>query len=572
MIFNFNKAKTSGAFVFSGATFLSALLVSASSLAQVPPSSTEPGVIQKQFDERKEPISRKDQLIKTPSDEAKPSAALSKEIFTLKSVNVVGASVYSESDLEALAAQHIGNKVSLADLNSIAKAITNKYRNDGYVLSSAVVVPQSVKAGTVKIQVIEGSISKVTVTGELKDKRGLIDAMGRKITTHKPVKSSTIERYLLLIDDLPGVTAKGVVKPGANPGEAELLINVEHTQFEGALTADNRGSRYLGYYRGTAVGAVNNAFGLYDRSTIRGIMSSQPEEIKFLDVYHEEQIGSDGGKVLLRGAVSKVHPGEDLDIFDIDGKSYLFDVSGKYPLIRSRAKNLDLKGGFKALDTDTDILNTDFSEDKVRVFHAGAALDFSDSFRGVNLFDIEVSQGIDALGATDDGAGRSRTNGEHSFMKANLQATRIQDLTNNFSLLLSAAGQISADPLLSSEEFSLGGSSTYGRAYDGGEIVGDHGVGTGIELRYGKPVDLKWLNSYQLYGFYDIGAVWNKDPIAGEAEKATLASAGLGVRFNLPYSLTGYTELAFPLTREVAAEKVNNRDEVRFFFDLTKRF
>ena len=49
----------------------------------------------------------------------------------------------------------------------------------------------------------------------------------------------------------------------------------------------------------------------------------------------------------------------------------------------------------------------------------------------------------------------------------------------------------------------------------------------------------------------------------------SLASAGAGVRFDLPLDLEGGFAVAFPLTRDVATE--NDKDP-RFYVNLSKKF
>ena len=123
------------------------------------------------------------------------------------------------------------------------------------------------------------------------------------------------------------------------------------------------------------------------------------------------------------------------------------------------------------------------------------------------------------------------------------------------------AGQWSADPLLSYEEFSLGG-ETYGRGYDYGEISGEHGAAFSGELRYGSNLNWRWLSEYQLYGFYDVGAVWNET----SGDKYTmdhLSSAGTGFRLRLNDTLRTGFEAAKPLDRRVSS--TGDRDW-RFFF------
>ena len=126
---------------------------------------------------------------------------------------------------------------------------------------------------------------------------------------------------------------------------------------------------------------------------------------------------------------------------------------------------------------------------------------------------------------------------------------------------LGVAGQWSADPLLSYEEFSLGGEQ-FGRAYDYGEVTGDDGVAGSGELRYCDSTRWPWLSEYQVYGFYDIGAVWNETP-GGGTTRDSLASAGAGLRLFLTSRLRASFEAAKPLTRMV---QTTDDEDWRFFF------
>ena len=245
------------------------------------------------------------------------------------------------------------------------------------------------------------------------------------------------------------------------------------------------------------------------------------------------------------------------------------DFEALYPAWRSRQYNLNVLGGFTALSSESDISGAQVAEDRVRYLHAGGEFDFTDSLAGVTQVDLELAKGLDILKATNDGTGRTRANGEHEFFRTNLDVVRVQDLPGDFSVQLAGAAQYSPDPLLASEEFTVGG-GLFGRAYDSGEISGDRGAAGSIELRYGgttNPDD--FLKSYQVYGLYDIGKVWNEDPAVAEASRESIASAGLGVRFNLDYDVSGYVELNVPLTQNVSAE---GDDDSRVFFNVLKRF
>jgi hemolysin activation/secretion protein len=77
---------------------------------------------------------------------------------------------------------------------------------------------------------------------------------------------------------------------------------------------------------------------------------------------------------------------------------------------------------------------------------------------------------------------------------------------------------------------------------------------------------------WQIYSFYDFGAVWNKDPVPGEDPRHTLASTGGGWRFNVNPSVSGYVEIAKPVTNRVHSVSEDAGKDPRFFFGLVGKF
>ena len=551
------------------ATALSAvlILVPMAAWAQVP-STAEPGLVIRGLEEERRPVSRLEDTVTVPAEAAGKGLSTEKA-FTLKGVVLEGSSAYDGADLAGLYGDFIGQPVSFADLNTIAQRVTRKYREDGYVFSRAVLPPQKIADGVLRLQAVEGRIVNVDVVGNYEDENGLVKAFADKIRQAGPANTKELERYLLLIDDLPGLTARSFVRPSATKGGGDLVISVEQDDFEGSGSLDNRGSDYLGQWRGTLVGAWNSLFGRHDRTTLRGILSSQMQELRFADITHEEQLGTEGTRLKGRFAVTQTQPGGDVSTQNIEGSSRLLEIETLHPLVRGRQYNINLYGGLTLLNSESDVLGLEVAHDRVRYVKAGTRFDFTDSFKGVNQFDLHVAQGFDMLGATEDGLGRSRGNGDHEFLRFNGTVTRIQDTWwSDLSMMLSASGQYSSDPLLASEEFAVGGPG-FGRAYDSGEIVGDKGWSGVAELRYGGPLDTNFMKSYQVYTFVDYGKVWNHRIAVGEVAKDSLSSAGIGIRFNLKENYSGYLELDKPLNKDVNAE---NDDNSRLFFSLLKRF
>lgn len=554
------------------ASFLSLATLSLSSTTalaqQNVPSSAQPGVVIRSFEDKAREPARLEQPLVVDDSKAPSQGGNAQKVMNLQSVVLDGSTVYKQKDIDALVSNYLGKPASLDDLNTIAQLITRKYRQDGYILSSAILPPQKISNSIVHLKAVEGRITDVKIVGDYTDKFHLINKFADKIKSQGAAKSEDIERYLLLIDDLPGIRARSVLQPSATPNGGELVVTVEQDPFEGSLSFDNRGSEYIGPYRGTAVAAFNSLLGIHDRTTLRGIMSTEPDELRFFDILHEEQVGSEGMRVKTRFAQTRTEPGGDLKSLDLKGDSYLFDVEALYPFHRTRNHNINFIFGFNSLNSETELLGSVTAKDRVRTMRMGWKLDGTDEFAGVNELDLVVTKGLDIFDTTSDGAGRSRANANHSASRLNVNFSRIQDLPADFSVFVSAAGQYSVDPLLASEEFSIGGSE-FGRAYDAGEITGDRGVAGLVELRFGRTLQNDYVNSYQAYAFYDAGKVWNHEIAVGEVSSAGATSTGLGVRLNVIHDIYATAEVDFPLSRDVSSE---GNDDPRFFFNLTKRF
>ncbi len=551
------------------AALMSAIMVGGPAYAVNVPSSADPGKLLRSFGEDRPTPSRVETTVDAqPEREASASALDTKKTFTLRRLTLRGSTVYSQADVDAVVGSRMGQLASFADLNDIARELTARYRQDGYIFSSVSLPPQKVENGAVHMVALEGRVTDVKLVGSYRDANGLIRALADKIKSEGPSNAKDVERYLLLIDDLPGIKARSLMQPSKTPGGGELIITIEEDIVEGSVGVDNRGSDYVGPYRGTLVAAGNSLFGIHDRTTVRGVLSSSTEELRFLDLSHEEQIGTEGLRVKARGAFTSTEPGEELEALDIKGRSRIGDIEALYPMVRNRQYNVNLIGGFTALNSETDVAGVSTANDHVRYVRGGTRVDFTDRFSGVNQADIQVAKGLSVLGATKDGAGRSRSNGEHTFLRTNGSLVRVQDITNKVSVQVSASGQYSPDTLLSSEEFALGGSE-FGRAYDSGEISGDKGVAGGLEVRYTTVPTGGLVKSAQYYSYYDAGKVWNKNISVGETKQESLASIGVGVRFNLVQDVSGYVELDTPISRNVSSEHDKGS---RMFFNLLKRF
>ena len=385
-----------------------------------------------------------------------------------------------------------------------------------------------------------------------------------RITEEKPMNIGTLERYLLLMNDLAGVHAESLLQPSKDTfGAAELVLKVERKSVDVSTTTDNRGSKYNGPQELSGMVAENSLLGLDDRTQFRYATVNPTWEMRLFDLQETVPIFDNGTTLGLEASRTYTTPGYALETLQIAAISNDYQLHLTHPLIRSRAENLSITGTFDYRNTDTEIFeHTPLTDDRLRILRAGATYNSGDRFGGVNVLDAQVSRGLNIFNASSFGDNRSRPLGVSNFTKLDADISRTQSLPYQFSVMTALTGQYSADPLLTSEQLGLGGAQ-FGSAYDPSEVLGDQGIAARAELRYDDRPGDSWLTSYEPYLFYDVGSVWNKHPTAKQPH--SLSSTGIGLRTTLIWNLTASSELALPLTKPPATEL---HDNPRLFLSL----
>ena len=545
------------------------VLVPGLSWAQTVPSVAEPQRLDKRFEQPTVPGS----VMEPEVPEAKPykpSKDLKKIRFILKKIVVKGSTVYSHNAFRRWQKRFIDKKVSLALIYRFAEKITAKYRNDGYLLSRAIVVPQNIKNGVVTIQIVEGYIGNLKIRGPVKGSKMFLKSYGKALLRSSPLKAKDLERYLLLIDDLPGVSVESVLVPSKNePGASELILTLKHKDMDSNAGIDNRGTKFNGPIQMRGATNANSVMGFYDRLGIQGVLTSNPDELLFFNGFGEMPVSSEGTKIFISGSFSKSQPGSTLKQFKVEGNSNTFTVRASHPFIRSRGKNLKGYLGFTSRNSKTDLLNENITDDRLRILKLGMAYDFVDRLRGVNLFSFGLSKGMNIMDASGPGSLKlSRADGRSDFTKLSGDILRLQELGSGWSLLTGVGWQYAFDSLLSSEEFGLGGPQ-YVRAYDPSEVTGDHGIAFKLELQKGVKTNWNYLKSLQSYLYFDHGTVALRNTTAVQDSSSSLTAVGLGMRGNINKWLSGYIEVGQPLSGDVSAE---GNSDPRFFFSLNAHY
>lgn len=556
---------------------LAALLTSAAG-AQVIPSSELPGRQRERFTEPPAPLAQPaGPTIALPSTVAPKGAE--KVVLRLRGVHIVGSTVYSAKELAPLYEDLLGDDVPLTAIYDLAQRITAKYGRDGYVLSRAIVPPQQLnpKGAVVEIEVVEGYIDKVVWPARLSRYQDFFSHYAAKIIAQRPANIHTVERYLLLAGDLPGLKFSTSLKPSkTKQGAAILIVEVVEKRIDANAHVDNRGTTARGPFEYYGSVAINNLFGWHDALTLTYAGVVPLQELNYAAFNYRKVLNAEGLAFFADGSYAWGKPGTiQLESLQYRTLGPAADAGFSYPFIRSRERNLTLSALGFASNNESDALGATFTNDRLRGFRVRLDSDVADQFLGINQFYAIFSQGIEGLGSTQNGDPlASRVGGRVDFSKVEIFAARTQPLFLDFSVYTAVYAQYAFTPLLVPEQCGYGG-RFFGRAFDPSDILGDSCFEASHELRYDIRKPPPWmvgLTQDQLYAFVDWGELYTRGtalstPFGTFPIPPTLqdgASAGVGIRLGWINHINADLSIAQAID--------GLRNDRRFFFIVSANY
>jgi hemolysin activation/secretion protein len=529
----------------------------------------DPRQPEKHFENQSEQETLSRPPVKLPSVGQPNTGGDTKPQFVLRGIKVSGAHAIPGDRIAAIYQPYLGKKVSQADLAAIAGAISDLYREAGFHLSRAIVPPQDIADGRVRIQVIEGAIVQTELKGDGAEQFGVRSMLG-PVLAEQPSRLATLERQLFLINGRPGVriTDTALEEIGGPTGRFRLTVYLKTWHVFTSFGLDNLGSSSVGPWQTYATGAFNSYLTPGDTLAVNlSTIANDPRELGFARLSYDAPVGVDGVRLGASILYSAVRPGDarrlDSDITTTEA----FEVRASTVPFMSQSSGLTLTMAGTFSNVSEHDLYGPWYNDHIRTASLTADYRLQDRFGGTNFATLTYRQGLDIFGAShfDDDL-LSRDGAASNFSVLNIWFTRYQTLNEAWSLKLSAASQTASRPLFTSQQFYLGGAA-FGRGYGAAEISGDNGLAGSLEVRFDQKLNFRYWTGYQLYAFGDAGAAWNDGYRLSDG--LSLTSAGAGARFFLWDDLQADLGVAVPLSYRAPD---NERRSPRFLFTLSSAF
>jgi len=454
---------------------------------------------------------------------------------TLKAVEFRGARsgalALSDEALASTYAEFIGREAPLSVACDIRDRAASLYLRRG-VLASVVIPTQTITDGKLVLTVVEARIASVNYHGDAGPAQKQVVRFLNHLRGMAPFDLDVAQRYLLA-SDVPGVRLQSALRPSAaGDGALDLDIAIARDAVDGAVVAQNYGSKTVGRDLTLARLDLNSFTPLGERTSIIGYGTLSSDEQRVIQVAERFFIGGDGLAADLSGSWAWTRPGDVLTPLDLEGESFAGSVRISYPLVRHRRQNLNFGFGLDVINQKVEFGGgvATLTDDKLRVFflrldghYAPASLAANSvAMTGV----VEVRQGINSLGASRYGevtASRFLAKPDATVFRAEGE---IGGGAGPMIGKLKVAWQHTDDPLLSYEEYGVG-NLTIGRGYDPSMVSADRAIAGSLEVST-KPLSLNGGKAaWRPYAFYDLAELKN---IGFGADKVDLTSAGVGVR------------------------------------------
>jgi hemolysin activation/secretion protein len=578
-----------------------AIVGSAPLVAQVPPGATPGGALPR-VEPAVQPAQRQGELFDVPRVYDRPLALDEGPRIVVKSFRLEGAIdrperhvalAEAQALLEAARAAQPAQGFTVNQLQEAANKVAAYYREHGYILAQAFVPAQQVANGEVVVQVLEGRLAGVLVEGNKGYSAKTLERPFRSLVG-EPLDKDSIESALLTLTNYPGVTAFGVLGAGREVGTTNLTLRVQgEDSFRVESVLDNYGTEFAGEYRGQVTLTFNDPLGRADRLKLTGLYArtasggsshgayggldyeiplfTPSDSLRFIHLTNAYNVGASAASVTTA---------------ESEGDTRVDEIAYRHDFARTRLGSASVGLAFNVKSATFESPPAVVYDDKLTTARLDAQWERIDTrFRGVNRIAFAYTHGfndlLDSMGAYDRAAVAagtsfvSRLGASGEFNKFAIQIQRLQRLSQFTSLVLRVDGQFTSDPLVSLEQFSMGGPDSV-RAYPVAEVLAEKGGVASLELITGVPGigsrpaigNYTWGQVLQFSVFADYAKGELNEPLTSSDDSGIdLAGAGVSAQFSVPGRVFARLDVATPITNR---EPGNGRDPQYYFrFGMT---
>lgn len=475
--------------------------------------------------------------------------------IVVQQFDVVGSTVFSAAELATITAPFTNRPITFAELIQVQEAITKRYVDRGYLTSGAIIPPQTLEQGVVLVQIVEGEIEEIRVTGTRRLNPNYVRsrlAIGAKQPLNQRQLLAALQLLQLnpLIQSISAELASGT-RFGANFLDVRVT---EANTFTAQVELDNNRSPAVGSLRRGARISEANLLGQGDSLQVGYANTDGSNVIDFAYAY---PVNARNGTVSVdfQKSFNRIIT-EPFEPLEIRANSYNINLSFRQPIIETPSRLVALGVSAYRRESQTSILDVPLK------LSAGADEKGNTRISSVRFFQEWVERGSQfvlaarsefnfGVGAFNAELDSPPPNGRFVQWRGQLQWVR--QFAPDTLLVMRSDVQLSDRAVTAFDQFSIGGQNSV-RGYRQDFLLADNGVLASAEFRYPVWRFKPGWGVIQVVPFVDLGNVWNSSAQA-QPDPHFLASVGLGLRWQQSNRFSFRLDWGIPL---IAVDSAKN--------------
>lgn len=511
--------------------------------------------------------------------------------FDILEFEIEGNTRLKATQVEAAVMPFMGEKRDMAAIEGARAALEKAYQNAGYLTVFVDVPEQRIDGGVVRLAVLEGRVDKLYVTGSRYFDQGRIRAIATELAEGTVPNFNVVQQQVAALSQTPERRVQPVLRPGREPGtvEAELKVT-DKLPLGGSVEVNNAAAAGTEALRAAVNLHYDNLFQRDHSLSLTALTAPmRPGQSQVLVLNYLVPLG-DGDSL----SFSAVNSSSDIDSLGgtrVLGKGTTLGLRYGVNRVGSNSAHglslgFDLKDLTEDVQTSAGTIGSPLRYAPLQAAYNGSwwgewgqqQLSASATFGLRPVWrqtrnDCQLADG--SFGVADQFACKRRgADGGFTTLKLDWRgSTRVGPT----EWALRVAGQIASQPLVSAEQFAVGGADSV-RGYAESAASADYGVLASLELRSRNlaPALLKAFDGANLppftelvvFGFGDVARVALIEPEPGQPHRSTLLGTGVGVRLGLQPGLSLALDWARRhrdvAGRSLPTERVHVRAALRF--------
>jgi hemolysin activation/secretion protein len=514
-----------------------------------------------------------DDVAKSTSDnvDANQQESSSKEpTFDIYEFQVIGNTKLSAKQIESAVYGIMGDNKTISDVEKAREQLEKTYHETGYLTVIVDIPEQEVNHKIVKLNVTEGKVSKLRVSGSHFYSLGRIKELTSMVAEGEVPHFPTLQKQMTTLNRTADKRVTPVIKAGKVFGTVDVDLKVEdNLPLHASVELNDQYSRDTTHLRLSAMAKYDNLF-QKDHSFSLSFLTSPLDfnEVRVLSANYLMRFDESDLLLAMYGVLSKsniatvggVNVLGDANIFGIRAIKPLPTVANYFHSISFGLdyKNFGQKTGFNGE------IQTPISYMPLSAMYTGTLQESG----AVTQFNTGVTLGIRSLLASDQEFDNKRSGAKPNFFVGKSELSRTQFLPKSFELFAKVDAQFSPTKLINNEQFLAGGANSV-RGYLSADAQGDRAIHTTLEL-HSPPLfqSVSWIKEFKVHAFYDMAKLYTIDPIEIADKTAFISGIGIGANVKALKNLNASLEFAWPLNDYNRTNAGDYRTHMRIWYEF----